>query len=303
MKNIDKETRDMAEVSDALKKEGASQPKDKTHYKIYRVEVDEKTGKKKHITMTKFWAKDDDEAYAELKKYQKVANKAYTYYYSTTGYYVGNELDKDGKVKRFDSMREMMEDWHSRESTFTKVKDAVLWPFERAWDRAKDFFWYGAKDLLFWLKHHHNRSESWSLDYHLVEDLIFNIPRLIKDKSGVPTSFCYRARKELHKDDSSFDADKSFEENPNSDSKEMELATKLWNEELEKCLLYAKLWDFYHNFGITEDEEFEKTWKKTIPYKPGTCEEIDYLKLQELENRNWNSLWNWIKEYGRNLWD
>lgn len=303
MKNIDKETRDMAGVSDALKKERASQPKDKTHYKIYRVEVDEKTGKKKHITMTKFWAKDDDEAYEELKKYQKIANKAYTYYYSTTGYYVGNELDKDGKVKRFDSMREMMEDWQSRKSTFTKVKDAVLWPFERAWDRAKDFFWYGAKDLLFWIKHHHNRSESWSLDYHLVEDLIFNIPRLIKDKSGVPSSFCYRARKELHKDDSSFDADKSFEENPNSDSKEMELATKLWNEELEKCLLYAKLWDFYHNFGITEDQEFEKTWKKTIPYKPGTCEEIDYLKLQELENRNWNSLWNWIKEHGRELWD
>lgn len=33
------------------------------------------------ITMTKFYAKDDDEAYAYLQDYKCVANKAYDYYY------------------------------------------------------------------------------------------------------------------------------------------------------------------------------------------------------------------------------
>lgn len=299
----DTEVENAKKLNEALKREREKEPKDKIHYKIFRVEKDEKTGKENKITMTKFWAKNDDEAQEELRKYKKVANKEYTYYYGTTGYYVGNTLDDKGNVRKYDSFEEMMEADHEKESFFSKIWDSISLEASCLWSKIKDFWWYGAKDLIFWLKTKHNRNESWSLDCHLLDDIIFNLPLLIKNKNGVPTKFCCKARAELNKNDPSFDLEKSFEKNPSSDEKEMELAEKLWNEELEKGLLYAKLYQFYSDYGITEDEEFEKKWKSTIPYKPGTYNDIDYIKLVELEDKYWNSLWNWIKENGRNLWD
>ena len=302
------ESDNLKSLNKALKKERAKQPKDKTHYKIFRVEKDPKTGSEKKITMSKFWAKDQHEAYEELKKYRKVANKAYTYYFGTTGYYVDNKLDEDGKVKRYDDFEEMVKAWKTERTTITKIKDAVTWPFERALDKMKDR-WRWLCDALYFLKKNHKRNESWSLDYHLLDDIIYNIPLLIKHKHGVPAEFCMKARAEIHKCEKRFDVSKSFEKNPNSDEKEMDLAIKMWNEELERGLLYAKLYTFYHGFGHLDDDawpdckKFEKDWSNTIPHVPGTYHEIDYAKLHALENKYWNSLWNWIKDHGRNLWD
>ena len=258
--------------------------------------------------MTKFWAKDDHEAYEELKKYRKVANKAYTYYFGTTGYYISNKLDESGKIKRYDDHEEMLEAWRSEQSMVSKIKDAMAWPFERALDKIKDA-WWRLCDTFYFLKNNHKRNESWSLDYHLVDDIIYNIPLLIKYKHGVPTEFCMKARAEIHKGEKNFDLGKSFEKNPTSNDKEMELADKMWNEELERGLLYAKLYTFYHEFGHLDEDawpdckKFEKDWTKTIPHVPGTYHEIDFMKLRALENKYWNSLWNWIKDNGRNLWD
>lgn len=302
------ESAKMKTVRAARKRERAKEPKDKIHYKIFRVEKDPKTGAETKITMTTFWAKDDKEAYEELKKYRKAANKAYRYYFGTAGYYVGNELDASGKVKRYDDYKEMMKDWLAVKTACEKISDIVLSPFERVWDKMRDGWWWLC-DLCFFIKNKHKRNESWSLDYHIVDDIIFNIPLLIKNKSGVPTEFCMKARIELHKAEKNFDVDKSFEKEPGSSDKELELAEKMWNEELEKGLLYAKLYTFYHELGILEknawpdSEKFEKEWAKTIPYVPGTYDRIDYVKLHSLENKYWNSLWNWIKDNGRNLWD
>lgn len=305
---VSKEADEMKSVSEALKKEKVREPKGKTHYKIFRIEKDPKTCEETKITMTKFWAKNDQEAYEELKKYKRIANKAYTYYFGTTGNYIGNKLGKDGKLKRYDDHDEMMKAWKAEEPMTTKIKDAILCPFERIWDKAKDFRWW-LSDMCFFFKNNHQRNESWSLDYHMINDIIFNLPILIKNKHGVPTEFCAKARAELHKEDKKFNLEKSFEENPNSDEKEMKLADKMWSEELERGLLYAKLYSFYTSFGKLDkdawedSEKFEEEWAKTIPYVPGTYHEIDYRKLYALENKYWNSLWNWIKDNGRNLWD
>ena len=306
---VSKEEADnLKSVNEALKKEQAKRPKGNNHYKIFRVEKDPKTGSEKKITMTKFWPKDAHEASEELKKYRKVANKAYTYYFGTTGYYIGNKLDESGKIKRYDDHEEMMEAWRSEQSMMSKIKDAMAWPFERALDKMKDG-WWRLCDTFYFLKNNHKRNESWSLDYHLVDDIIYNIPLLIKHKHGVPTEFCMKARAEIHKGEKNFDLKKSFEKNPTSNDKEMELADKMWNEELERGLLYAKLYTFYHEFGHLDEDawpdckKFEKDWTKTIPHVPGTYHEIDFMKLRALENKYWNSLWNWIKDNGRNLWD
>ncbi len=303
------EAEDLKSVSEALKKEHAKQPKGKTHYKIFRVERDPKSGKEKKITMIKFWAKDDREAYEELKKYRKAANKAYTYYFGTTGYYVGSKLDENGNVKRYDDHEEMIEDWKKEShSLLQKVVDVVMWPFELVHDKMSDFLTC-LKNTCFFFKTGHSRQESWSLDSHLVNDLIFNIPLLLKNKHGVPGEFCVKARAELHKTERGFDVEKSFEKNPNSSDEELKLAEEMWNEDLEKGLLYAKLYSFYSSYGIFSGDEwpdakkFESEWKKTIPHVPGMYNRVDYVKLSALTNKYWNSLWNWVKDNGRNLWD
>ena len=72
------ESDNLKSLNKVLKKERAKQPKDKTHYKIYRIEKDPKTGSEKKITMSKFWAKDHHEGYEELKKYKKSSEKAHS---------------------------------------------------------------------------------------------------------------------------------------------------------------------------------------------------------------------------------
>lgn len=54
----------------------------KKNYRIFRVEEISKRKRILHnkITMMYIYAKNDDDAYEQLKSYRKIANKIYTYY-------------------------------------------------------------------------------------------------------------------------------------------------------------------------------------------------------------------------------
>lgn len=60
-----------------------SSAKKEPNYKIIRLEDIPNTTCKRKITMIKFYAEDDDEAYDKLVEYKKAANRAYTYYIDT----------------------------------------------------------------------------------------------------------------------------------------------------------------------------------------------------------------------------
>ena len=80
-KSLEEAKAEMEQEKKEAAEEKKTHPNRFTHnrYKIFRVEKDPKTGKVKKITMKKFWAKDDKEAFAELKEYRRVANREYTY--------------------------------------------------------------------------------------------------------------------------------------------------------------------------------------------------------------------------------
>ena len=46
-----------------------------------------------------------------------------------------------------------------------------------------------------------------------------------------------------------------------------------------------------------------ETWRKTIPTVEGTNGEIDYVKLNELTQKEWNSVMDILREWGQSLWD
>jgi hypothetical protein len=88
----------------------------------------------------------------------------------------------------------------------------------------------------------------------------------------------------------------------------MELASKEWKRELLELRNNIMLYLYYDNCGIIDENDYkmiaiDSVYRKTIPYKPGTYKEINYIKLSKLQKKYWNKIWNWIKEYGESLWD
>lgn len=273
-------------------------------YRIFRVEVDPKTKKEKKITMKKFWGKSDADAQEELKKYVKIANKQYKYYWGTAEGYV----EHDSKTKKdiyFDSMEEMHEAWQKSQKWYQNLWFNITYYFSKVTDIR-----YTIKDIWYWFRTKHNRNESWSLDSHIIEDILHNVPIMIENLHGWPTYFSLEAVKEKHKDDPSFDVEKAFNADPNLCWKEKcdERALELWKEKLNELLLSARLYAYYSDYGIVNDKDTEmakidKKYKSTIPYVPGTYKQIDYSRLEKLTTKNWNKIWDWIRIYGRNLWD
>ena len=148
------------------------------NYRIFRIEKDSKTGKEKQITMKYFTTSSDEEAYKVLKDYVKIANKQYKYYYGYANGHVAT--GKDQQLHYFNTMEEVHEFYRNSTTMTSKIKDCITAPFRFAAGKLSDFK-YWIKDVVFVIKHHHFRSESWSIDLHVLADLRFNIPRMIYD--------------------------------------------------------------------------------------------------------------------------
>jgi hypothetical protein len=66
-------------------------------------------------------------------------------------------------------------------------------------------------------------------------------------------------------------------------------------------------YEYLNAYGHLSDNEktlyrIDDSFNNIIPYYPGTEDDIDYKKLQNLIDNEWNNIWDWIKEYGRMLW-
>jgi hypothetical protein len=88
---------------------------------------------------------------------------------------------------------------------------------------------------------------------------------------------------------------------------EMSLATEMWNEKLDELMKFIGKYEYLNAYGHLSDNEktlyrIDDSINNIIPYYPGTEDDIDYKKLQNLIDNEWNNIWDWIKEYGRMLW-
>ena len=140
----------------------------------------------------------------------------------------------------------------------------------------------------------HCRSEYWSIDHHVMNDILFNIERLKKNKHGCPTNMVDKARKQLNVSEA--DAHKD-----DTEDKVMKLAMKLWDDELDELALYIKLYQHYNEYGYSDDKTLIE--KYPIPYLEGSYKNIDYKKLNTLTQKYWNK---WIKKFGeigQSMWD
>lgn len=264
--------------------------KNKNLYRIFWLD----NGKK--IEMQRFSAANRGEAYAELKKYIRVANKEHKYYYEEL--HEVRVCDEKGNViKTYDSIHESFAD-----------RDSSLWENITFWfscqlSKVKDFFrWWS--DLFYWIRHGHDRKEHWSLDMHILDDLRYNIPLIIKYNYGCPQQYIEKAIKKRFAKDENFNLKAYLQKtNYSGDEKDMENGIKLLKADLNALLLHVRLYDYFSSFGIFDEKdkdmvEIDKKFRKQLPIHPGTYDEIDYAKNENLVQYHWNFIWNWLKEKG-----
>ena len=143
---------------------------------------------------------------------------------------------------------------------------------------------HDVKNYINMIKEKHQISEYWSLYNHILDDLKYNIPLLIKNSHGYPG--CYD------------ELAKGTGKKP----------WTLWKEDLKELLLNINLYLYYEGYGIPDKDDkqmkaIHKKYKNTIPIHPGTKRDIDYVKLNELTEKHWDYIWDWMKEKGQGLWD
>lgn len=277
-------------LREALEKENADAPKCKARFRIFRVERDPVSGESKQITCLRFWAASDAEACEKLEEWKKsVAGKRYEWYYGCGEMFVGSTLAENGAVKRYDSLEDMVRAERAGEPAWKRAVEAVCAWFEAVKDAFHELA-FDISDALHWLKRKHSRREAWDVGAHMVDDLVYNIKRLKASARDAPSRFLDEARAECGGD---YDA-------------ALEAAASKWNRELDRGLAYARTWKLHFSFGkIDENDEDEaealEAMGSVVPTKRGTLDEIDYEKNSFLEQKAWNSLWNWVKANGRDL--
>lgn len=281
--------------------------KNKPNYKIWHF------GRTKwdKIAVERFYAKNDEKAYEHLEEFKKnnLQIDGKEYYYSTICY-VRCVDSKGNKSEEHD-----IEDHKSRALWYNKDKSWLKKAWEEVmstfsywfFDKPKDWY-YRHRDKKYLLKNKEAYSNQWNLDSHLLDSIELNVPSLIKNSHSL--AFLDEAIVQMHGHEPGFDLDKFYRDNYMGYPKELEeLALKIQNEEYNKLLLNVKLYKYYSSFGSIDfdnkdDVEFDKVWRRTLPIKKGTYDEIsDYKELIKLTKDSWNSIWDWMKAYGQKLND
>lgn len=253
------------------------------------------------ITMTKFYAKDDDDAYKYLQEYKKVANRAYDYYYDSYCSYV--VIDRKGKKHEFESDFEQYEFERNDRIWYKKFADTLLFNLEFYFIDRPKYVWYWLRDNVYLLRNKHKYGEHWSLDCHILDDLKWNLPKLVKNCIGVSLLYLDKAVCETHKDEKDFDVKKWNETHYEHTDEEFKLAVQYQEEARNRLLNYVKTYEYYRDCGITEDKALDKRLHHTLPIKKGTYDHFDYKKLDALRTKYWNKIWEWMRTMGETLYD
>ena len=257
----------------------------------------------------RFNAEGDAEALRRLEEFRSsaAAGDGATYYYKEiNGVWTTDAEGKSGKY--YESAYDMMEDMTRCRGLWDRITTEIGYMWSRLGDA-----WYWLKYMWYFARTGHDYKASWSLDSHLLDEIVWNLKKLKEEHHGCSPLFLDRARAKLHEGEDGFDKD-AYAEKMNYDytDEEWRLAEKMRAEEYDREVENIALYDYYAGCGIAnekllggkaEAKAFEAKWRHTLPIKPGTYREFDYKRLAELQQERWDMAWDWIKEYGQCLWD
>ena len=291
-----------------------------TKYRIYYIGTDAKK-----VSVKEFEADSREKAYQIYSEYKNAQEDNNVYYYEVIHEYIIRH--DDGTTETFESLSFIGLPKKWSEMSFKEKIEQII-------ENIHSYFYskifkinsikYFLEDVWYWIKHYdkftctsHSKSEIWSIDYHILEDLVFNIDKMIirlNDKEsciGVPDKYLLQAREQLKEQDKNYTVP---EEKINCHAytvEEHNLGHKIWSNKLEKFIHTIGIYYYLTGYGHLSDEEYAKyhmyaddkeCYKSIIPVYEGTLDDIDYEKLREKTDKYWNDIMDWLKENGRDLW-
>ena len=296
------------EWTEASEAEFERRRRKETYFRIFHVTGPARRPRK--VTVYKFWAKDRAEAYAVLKDYRR-AHRGREFYYGRSGTVIGPEGQRyDDLMEMLDLPKTLKRDAKSRaraakfaaerKRLFGGVKDCLksLKIKDKHLRTVVDDIGYFVANYDLVSFSSHQRSESSDILGAILDTLTFNLPLMIANGPAVPYACCERARLRMKE---------RKKANGDISPAAMKLAGALWRKELERLLLYVRLYRFYDGYGHADERdpseaEIARKYGKTVPYHRGTYDDIDYARLQKLRNRYWR-LWTMqLQRIGRDLW-
>jgi hypothetical protein len=271
------------------------------NYKIFRVELEKhrKYVWPKKIVMQYIYAKNDEDAYKQLKNYKKTANKEYTYYVEPFTYY----FTEDGKKHDIDLF---VDEFKSKGPWYKRLFEDIMFNIEYYFKtKPKDIYFY-IKDFIYFLKNKHEKWESWNVDRALLKTLLFNIKKLRNNKYSLSWKMIDKAIVEKYGNEPDFNFkayQKKYAYGPSDEISE--LAIKLEKEMFDKLIQdineYFYYVDYYNDYiDETNKElvELDKRLRPTLPLIKGSYDRYDYKKLNDMALKRWNRIWETVRIYG-----
>lgn len=260
-----------------------------------------------------FWASCRKDALDELEIFRQkqmlVSPSSETeYFYREINNHV--VVQNDGSYLVGTGILDIMAAEDEKETLLSKIKDF----FSDIGRKAKDFR-YTLRDIMFWFGHYDRRTshgeeygDCWSIDATVTRKILFNVPRMIRNLHGCPTSYTAKAVYETRTAKGARLTTEQAAKLQTTDE-EMSKAMAMWKADLEKLLLYIRLYKYYCEYGVIGPEDgpemaaIDREYRKTLPVMPGTDGEIDYVKCEELTQKYWELYCDHWKEIGRMCWD
>lgn len=275
-------------------------------------EIFHKDGGRAVVDFT-FWAATREDALDELELFKQKQKLVAP---STETEYFYREIDnhvvahKDGTYTVGCGLADVMDFDRGKESWLEKVRDffaSISWKMRDIKYMLHDVaFWLGHYDMK--TNHGEERADYWNIDGTITRKLLFNIPRMIKSLRGCPSKYVAEAvAKARSEKGQQITLEQAYKISANN--AEMTMAMAAWKADLEKLVLYIRLYEYYNAMGIVgkedgpEMEKIDKEYRNTLPVMPGTDNELDHIKCEELAQKYWELYCDHWKAIGRMCWD
>jgi hypothetical protein len=245
-----------------------------------------------------FWAKTREEAEQEVDKFKSEHSNVSAYYKNYDYYYVLTNDGTNDVLQYEHAFFEKTLEYPGFRGILSYIWDGIYWSIKGKLENIKYFF----RDLFYWIKNYslvkgysHNRIEWYCLKGHMLEDIKFNVKKLIEQMHGCP-NYMVEEAKEYFKDNAEF-----------TDKDEVDKGVALWKIRLNELLDLVYLYELYEGFGLEPDKFDEHAmkiyneYKDTIPYYKNS-KDINYVELDKITTECWNNICNWMMKYGQNLW-
>lgn len=246
-----------------------------------------------------FWAKTREEAEQEVDKFKSEHSNVSAYYKNYDYYYVLTNDGTNDVLQYEHAFFEKTIEYKASISSLSDIIDRIYWFIKHKLEDIKYFI----KDLFYWIENYslgkgysHSRIEWYCLKGHILEDIKFNVKKLIEQLHGCP-NYMVEEAKEYFKDNVEF-----------ANRDEVDKGAALWKIRLTELLDLVYLYELYESYGFGYDESDEyaikiyNKYKDTIPYYKNS-KDINYVELDKMTTECWNNICNWMMKYGQNLWD